>query len=852
MLTVEIKHFRTWENLTLNIPLTGITLLKGVSGAGKSTILKAISWCMHGKIRKITPHTNEKAKTYVSLSFGSHKIERYRDPNRLIYNHNGRIEEDKAAQLLINETFGNAEVWNASCYVVQKRLNSFITTSNIGKMELLNAIAFREDDPSVDHKLITDRIVILEKEYLELYKNYESDLKLLEAMLPNYKKELVIKDTTEYENRLLEITKELEVLMPLIQQRNVQLQLIATYSKYKEPIKPTFTIRYNTDQPEVISQYIASLMHRDKLNSARSKVTNETFPETLDSDLAIAIAAEKEYNLNKSKCNELGVEYPDGIESTIEYYTNLLEMQDYFKLCGEYYSLDDEITALCNKTFDIKPLGKLQQVTESDWSKYSTSSLNNEYNQLLIQESKLKQELVEFQAASDILACPHCSGNVKYHNKELHISTKSPVSEQQILDAKKSLLAMGNQLKDIKKSITQLEQDEKSMRQLYTKQLQENQKKEQINATISINNEKNLLLKEQRDIAVNEKKQLLATLNSKIQEFNVDSNIQPEIIEDTQAAYKFIAQLQALTVVELPSIRSSVLSAMIERRKKHETAIRAEKEYIEYLESIPFNDVKVTDMQRYLKDLTTFNHDLISYQQKCALLEEQNALLAKVRDELIPDPQPAIDLLKQEQLEIQAALTNNLKMQEIIAFHSKVSQLEDDVNALNADLSAQKVLKEKAIHTETSRLEGIVKHINATIIPVCKTIFDEPIRINLALSKTLKTTGITKSQINFEIYFKDGVFDSIEELSGGEEDRGSLALTLALKKMSRFPLLMLDESFSGIGSDMKEFASRSVKEHATASLLVMHEGIEGIFDHIIDIDEMVPNKLSDREYIEAK
>ena len=76
-------------------------------------------------------------------------------------------------------------------------------------------------------------------------------------------------------------------------------------------------------------------------------------------------------------------------------------------------------------------------------------------------------------------------------------------------------------------------------------------------------------------------------------------------------------------------------------------------------------------------------------------------------------------------------------------------------------------------------------------------------------------------------------------MSGGEGDRASLALTLALNRLSSCPILMLDESLASLDLTMKEAAIRTIRENTnTTVLVIMHDGIEGIYDATISIDEM--------------
>ena len=142
------------------------------------------------------------------------------------------------------------------------------------------------------------------------------------------------------------------------------------------------------------------------------------------------------------------------------------------------------------------------------------------------------------------------------------------------------------------------------------------------------------------------------------------------------------------------------------------------------------------------------------------------------------------------------------------------------------------------METECRILQQVVDSINASIESVCSTLFDRDINITLNLFKTLKTTKNVKPVANFSISYQGGVFDNINQMSGGEGDRASLALTLALSRLSSCPILMLDESLASLDINMKEAAIRTIRENTNNTVLViMHDGVEGIFDHIIDCSE---------------
>jgi DNA repair exonuclease SbcCD ATPase subunit len=131
----------------------------------------------------------------------------------------------------------------------------------------------------------------------------------------------------------------------------------------------------------------------------------------------------------------------------------------------------------------------------------------------------------------------------------------------------------------------------------------------------------------------------------------------------------------------------------------------------------------------------------------------------------------------------------------------------------------------------------VVDGINTSVNGICETLFDRNITITLGLFKTTKVSKNTKPSVNFTISYQGGKFDNINQMSGGEGDRASIALTLALNRLSACPLIMLDESLDSLDLDMKETTIQTIRETTEATVLVIDYGMpEGYFDRVIDVD----------------
>jgi len=80
-----------------------------------------------------------------------------------------------------------------------------------------------------------------------------------------------------------------------------------------------------------------------------------------------------------------------------------------------------------------------------------------------------------------------------------------------------------------------------------------------------------------------------------------------------------------------------------------------------------------------------------------------------------------------------------------------------------------------------------------------------------------------------------GMEVSPSQLSGGEQDRLSLALTLAFSSLSKSPILLLDECLSSLDSKNKENALKCLRSDDKIVITVDHEAVEGYYDYIVRV-----------------
>src|SRR5205823_13933675 len=155
-------------------------------------------------------------------------ITRQKNPNQFILSHNQKSYEDKVAQSIIDNMFGTYDIWLASCYIGQGCRNTFLTAPNNGKMELLNSIAFHEEDPNIYIDRIEDRISSVDVNYKAKLAHFTTNVNFLQTLLANIDVSLALSQDQILANNL-QITKLLEDITALEMvktQRDINLGIL--------------------------------------------------------------------------------------------------------------------------------------------------------------------------------------------------------------------------------------------------------------------------------------------------------------------------------------------------------------------------------------------------------------------------------------------------------------------------------------------------------------------------------------------------------------------------------------------------------------------------------------------------
>jgi DNA repair exonuclease SbcCD ATPase subunit len=870
MIEIKLKSFKCWKNIELKFPHGEVTLLKGDSGIGKSTILNSISWCLYGVGRNITPVNSTHIDTSVTMNIKDINITRSKNPNRFSVTKDGKVFEDKIGQELINSMFGSYEIWSASCYIGQGCRNPFLTASNNAKMDLLNTIAFHDEEPSEIIGKISKNL----DQLTTIYKLKLSDLNVEISKLNELSKEINVNDylkvdsilqlTIEFDqnkNKIDELNtnqQQLEIQKGIYQQLKLQLSSIGTpdSSHLIIPEKITeLSELFNVDSSELIykmNENIGYIKHRENICEKLKYLNDELVVFTNHSksvnvtemDLHNSIKIENFYQYNLDIANKYSVEYNKKVISNkINFYKELLNVQVHLQHREQFDKLISQIEILNNIVEDSVELIIVTpvEILEPDYSSFNTEHLSVKLKEYYHEFGSLSANLDNLMKSKNLMSCPNCDISLRCNNHILISSDLEAFNSDEVVDNEKCIF-------NIKSEISQIERDIKSLKTLEIDARNEYYRK--VNSEkcrIDKLNEKNKILDmkiQSIRISRQQRHNQHMKLTEEIDEIRstlieISSKWKLLTFQETNEIVKIISNLESIdTGISLPQFSSKWI-------KDHLKYLELLSSYEEYNSELKKYDNKIINTNYDIEEIKSYFTQISikenDYNNKIKSIDDITIRLKYVSDKITDDMFDEISSLNNRNDEIKLKIVKSSKAETVIKFNDKVMKNKSDVIDIHSKLTNSHRLLQIAKEVECHVLEETVGSINYSLNTTLEKIFNQDISICLDLFKEIKTSKITKPRVNFKISHKGNSFDNINQMSGGESDRISLALTMALNRLSGCPLIMLDESLTSIGNDTRSSAiesiQKNIKNTSTVAIIILHSGVEGVFNKIIDISK---------------
>jgi len=804
---LTLENFRCHGKLKLEFPDSGLVLVSGDSGAGKSTVLNAIQFALYGSVKKPYP-LNGKKSCKVTLTYKNMTIMRSKGPNRLVVTHSGKHLEDDAGQHLIEEHFNMTEdEFLASSYIRQKQLGSLLYMTPQQQLAFVEHIAFQNVPIDKINEICNSKtrdlkskireleggISVLETQLAELPQVEKPDLSDRKAERIRDELKSLHTDFQEASERLREL-EEFQNKQELKEQYQSELADLTLKDEtrsfsLRSQLNDTWTVEeknrakeYHKDLEKVLDylDQLRELDEDDEIQQLETRLKTTLENEVEDSSDSIRkVSSERE---NAAKISDLSTRQSHLLERLVE-----------SGLLNEVPEYDSDLT-------EIK-------------AQLNTKELSETIQKYQRERSRLTEEVNSAKLAQCLKSCPHCGHKVRIQNGDI-VAAEDEVEYD---------------LKSLTKSLSRIER-----------------KLENLETT------KDLYL-----TTLTEMNQLPDTFTSPVNVKKLDRKL--ATLREKQEVYN-----QHRETVSRLQTRVETLKHQTQKHKSKLTSL-----VDEITQKLALENVTIKEVSRLLKKQSL-------YIEEQTTLEEQ---MNQIRTELAKDPYRALINSLKEKISLimipenlrkdlksarkrHAELTTQLETlsdrQQLLETYDQWKRHQETIETLKDTIQ-----KERGKVVETARkLEGfsnLTKHIkDAEHLSLDKTIaginyeaqqyldnmFEEPIKITLQTFRQLKTSKSVKSQINTTIEYRGYEYDTIDQISGGEQDRVSLAYTVALSSMYQSPLLLLDECLSSLNRELNTHILMHMKQLSSTRLVlvVSHEAERGLFDRVVHIG---PEKVSE-------
>lgn len=843
MLTVEINNFRQYESKTFTFNESKLTLITGLSGIGKSTIFEAIRWCMTGKVQKIAPHQNPKAKTSVKVIFPDGKTyHRLNSPKRFeLITPEGHV----LAEPDIDEKF-----WYATCYLKQLDFHPLLESTEAEKLNLITQIALRNGDPTTKidkvKECINDLTSMLSKEQAvllsmnnQLNKELRTNGLTIEDLdhIPAIRvKGVEISDPDELGLKIqeCEIRKEQlhanKITYDLKLERYDTLKRQIMHSRDELSIKiihleNEINIHYSQKDANQIIKERNDLMNAIDRLSKKYQPVKVSLPERewTSAEIQKSMKLQHEYDINQSKAIKYKVDYElDAIQneirdlnSQIVKYSTLLDREREMIAARDRYrtysdlkknrdnsekllvQLNQKKDSLNPIQFDPKELAEVNSLIDS-----VNHHRESEYNDA---QRELRQK---------VLKCPHCEQAIKLQQQTLiKISNYDPTKANMILSEISSerehmldeLILRKNELVSIEKQYN-----------TYVNSLQEIERGI-IKVTATLDNI-NKTLKSYEDIASYDE----TPTDQEI--VRNKPNYGLKIKELTQR----ISLLECIDVVSPPEVSHTLMSKQNEALKM----IEIQKE-IQVLEE-RLNELPSPEIQQLTyPDVNSTQKAIQKLRDELKLIDELESI------QLGDDPTKSYEMISKAINQMRSSHSHMKLVGRLMTYQDSIIEQQHAIDEMTHRLEVLGNLRSKMEEAKYAALIVVVNQLNTRVNECLKHFFLDPITFRLDMFRENKSgKKDIKPKVNVNLMYKGYEVD-LKSLSGGEYARLSLALLLSLAELNSTNLVMLDESLGTLESEdierVVKFLKKYNREHHKTILCIGHTDITGWYDSLLSL-----------------
>ena len=811
---IILKNFKCYEDKTIDLGDTGLSLISAPSGAGKTSIISAVYFALFGVGTKVVLYG--KTSCRVELHFDDLKIVRTKKPNRLVLND---VYEDQAAQDIINERFGNT--FNVTGYIAQNALNSFILMSPVDKLLFLEKFAFKD----VDLNNMKSRCKALISRANDELVSATSQLQLTE----NYLSQIDMPDKVDFPIKCGKSQRDLVMANEIVKSKNCETKI----KKFRNVIRSTQT---ELNAVQVLNAVISGKQESiddicDKLNlliieeGTIQFQGEEKFNEykcILESLRACRELVNLESGLVKDekqlsvmKAEEIGV-YTDKITAMRKTLWSEYCKDECDTFISDYKSIIDDMEKV--NVYKSKILG----------NETSEEVLNDMEKQMQVVHSKHEEKSKLYSilvSQKEMYTCPNCSVSLKLKDGKL-------VSDMKIVREEYCMGELKNEIKELSEQNVSLREALYMETIKYDKKVEYEKKLQDLESSYEELPDLDDVREDLKYIIEYKAEQIRSEKTLK----NLENKLETEEFSVSYVAYAKDVYSKKCKVLKLQEMKQGYTMSDFKYTEDEISVIINEQSNAR------------SRMNDILENKSTMELDKLRYanqkDEKIASHIEKYGKISMVEslELIISEKEKEISLLEKKKIEHSKNLIMIDKwkiysdsMVEYSKRKKEVLEYKKVEVKCRKKYAAANLLKEKILEAESIAMVNIIGSIDMHARIYLDAFFDDnPMVARLQAFKVSKKN--IKPQINIEIDYK-GMECDLTMLSGGELSRVILAYTLALNEMFNTPLLMLDECTSSLDQDSTELVFDAIKEHFQDKLVVViaHQSVIGSFSRVVDI-----------------
>jgi exonuclease SbcC len=821
---INLTNFRCFRSKNLVLPDSGCILLNGPSGAGKTSIFKAINFVLYGKEQKCTTLGEKRCKVELKIRINDNEVSivRTKCPNHLVYATNNTTLEDESAQNKINEVFG--EHFFLTGYITQKNTESFFGLSKEEKTEFLQKLSIEQFDINdlrtrVKHK-IRERKDILNSiasklQYIkDVRQNLDEEIK--EPVFPiklieSEQHTLVLEDKNRTSNlrKLAELRAQLEQLQDHLikavdinnlvkQKETIEGRLIELKGNKKERniIELEQQIKQSKELLEEWVMYKAFVKDQELMNNLLNQ-HNEKYTGELEKYNKIFSDTKTEL----SKISQAG--------SLQDEFETLNKIQSLIESCP--YDLDCSLDSITPNLEDI--LNELQDELVSLIDTRLSTTLSLESNNAKLTNLKNQLQTVKDMLKGTTFNCPDCSSSLYLNGNKLE------KRDNTVLKNKQALLEVEFSL--VTESITSSKSELDTLN-------------DTINSKRTEKRDIDTFLKKWKETNIDNYKNLeTACITSTLQQIKKSIKTVDRLQSTLQDAQNIIQHAETqLKTGPVDNVYKGLIKRLANDISQPE---QSEALILETLKSLDNEYTEVVLLNRQIKDLEEQLDDKLDKITDAIDVNVIQSQIESTKESIAQRTSKAETFNKRERL-IATYLVEKEKYNNALKIQTDYNTLTLEEKVASRALTVAETVLRKIAESEMESLLNTITVINAELEDYIDQFFDQELDVKLVIEKE-NSKGEKKGGKVDLVITRNNEEIPIDVLSGGEWDRVALALFLAFNSLSKCKLILLDECLASLHSELVEKIVECVKERNPDKLVLvtLHQANTGLFDEVIDL-----------------